>query len=202
MRSMREILKRVCTFLNEEKVEYVVVGGIAVLFYGIPRTTMDIDILIAKDMTKVMRFTEFLKENDFFVDGGDIRMAFEEKSHATIEDKTSMIRLDLKGIYNENDRLALKRRRRVSVADFELYVASPEDLIANKLLFGSEQDIKDAEGMYARQFDNLDMVYLEERCKSLEVNEEFLMMKKRVERTLHEGGTEQAKDILQVGGSM
>jgi hypothetical protein len=38
MRSMTEILKLVCEFLNEEKVVYVVVGGLAVLFYGIPRT--------------------------------------------------------------------------------------------------------------------------------------------------------------------
>jgi hypothetical protein len=47
MRSMREVLKLVCTFLNGEEVEYVVVGGLAVLFYGIPRTTMDIDLIIA-----------------------------------------------------------------------------------------------------------------------------------------------------------
>ena len=45
----------------------------------------------------------------------------------------------------------------MSLADFEFYVASPEDMIANKLVFGSEQDIKDAEGIYVRQFDNLDM---------------------------------------------
>ncbi len=186
MRSMNEILKLVCTFLNKEGVEYVVVGGLAVLFYGIPRTTMDIDIIIAMDMPKVKRFVEFLKENDFFADEEDIKAAFEEKSHATVEDKTSMIRLDIKGIYGENDRITLKRRRRVSLADFEFYVASPEDTIANKLLFGSEQDVKDAEGIYVRQLDNLDMAYLEERCERLGVLGEFLTMKTRVERQIRE----------------
>lgn len=44
---------------------------------------------------------------------------------------------------------------------------------------------KDAEGIYARQFDNLDMEYLEERCERLEVHEEFSMMKRRVERNMH-----------------
>ena len=184
MRSINEILKLVCTFLNEEKVEYVVVGGLAVLFYGIPRTTMDIDILIAMDMAETKRFAEFMNENDFFADDEDIKTAFAEKSHATIEDKTSMIRLDIKGIYGDNDRITLKRRRKVSLADFVFYVASPEDLIANKLLFGSEQDVKDAEGIYARQFDNLDKAYLEARCERLEVYEEFLTMRKRVERMM------------------
>ncbi len=187
MRSMDEILKLICTFLNEEKVAYVVVGGLAVLFYGIPRTTMDIDILIAMNMTETKRFVEFLNENDFFADEEDIKRAFEEKSHATIEDKASMIRLDLKGIYGENDRITLENRRKVNLADFEIYVAAPEDLIANKLLFGSEQDVKDAEGVYARQYDNLDMAYLEERCERLDVYEEFLVMKRRIERNMQEG---------------
>ncbi len=186
MRNIEEILKLVCGFLNEEKVEYVVVGGLAVLFYGIPRTTMDIDIIIPMDRGETRRFVEFLNENDFFADAEDIKTAFEEKSHATIEDKTSMVRLDIKGIYSENDRITLGRRRRVSLAGFAFFVASPEDTIANKLLFGSEQDVKDAEGIYARQFENLDMAYLEKRCKKLGVYEEFLTMKKRVERRMQE----------------
>ncbi len=188
MRNMNEILELVCTFLNEEKVAYVVVGGLAVLFYGVPRTTMDIDIIIEMDMPKVKRFVELLKENDFFADVDDVKTAFEEKSHAMIEDKTSMIRLDIKGIYGENDRLTLKRRRKVSFADFVFYVTSPEDTIANKLLFGSEQDIKDAEGIYVRQFDNMDMEYLAERCKRLDVLEEFSAMKIRVESYIDEKG--------------
>ncbi len=102
----------------------------------------------------------------------------------SIEDITSMIRLDIKGIYSENDMITLKRRREISLADFVFYVASPEDTIANKLLFGSEQDVKDAEGIYARQFENLDMAYLEERGEGLEVYEEFLTMKIRVEKYL------------------
>ena len=185
MRNIEEILKLVCEFLNEEKEVYVVVGGLAVLFYGVPRTTMDIDIIITMDVGETRRFAEFLNENDFFADEEDIKTAFEEKTHATIEDKTSMARLDIKGIYGENDRITLERRSKVSLADFEFYVASPEDTIANKLLFGSEQDVKDAEGIYVRQFDNLDMAYLEKRCKKLGVYEEFLTMKRRVERNIN-----------------
>jgi len=186
MRNIEEILKLVCEFLNEEKVAYVVVGGLAVLFYGIPRTTMDIDLIIEMDTSNTKGFVEFLQGNDFFADEEDIKTAFEEKSHATIEDKTSMIRLDIKGIYGENDMIALKRRRKLNFADFVFYVASPEDIIANKLLFGSEQDVKDAEGIYARQFENMDMAYLEERCKKIEVYEEFLTLKRRVERSMKE----------------
>lgn len=186
MRNMNEVLKLVCTFLNGEEMEYVVVGGLAVLFYGIPRTTLYIDLIIAADMVDTKQFVEFFKANDFFADEEDMKAALEEKSHATIGDKTSMIRLDIKGIYTENDHITLKRRRKVNLANFVFYVTTPEDLIANKLLFGSEQDIKDAEGIYVRQFDNLDMEYLANRCKNVGVHEEFLAMKRRVERYMAE----------------
>ncbi len=202
MRSIEEVVKSITRILEEKKVDYVIVGGIAVSAWGNIRTTRDVDILLLLNKEDANELEVALKRERFSIQAGDILDALKQRSHFTIFDELSEYHIDAKGIYSENDRLTLTRRRKVSLADFALYVASPEDLIANKLLVGSEQDIKDAEGMYARQFDNLDMAYLEVRCMSLEVNEEFLTMKKRVERTLHEGGNKQAKDILQVGGSM
>jgi hypothetical protein len=35
-----------CSFLNEEKIDYLVVGGYAVAFHGAPRATGGFDILI------------------------------------------------------------------------------------------------------------------------------------------------------------
>jgi hypothetical protein len=46
LRKIEDILKLVSEFLNENGIEYVIVGGMAVLFYGNPRTTMDIDYVI------------------------------------------------------------------------------------------------------------------------------------------------------------
>jgi hypothetical protein len=66
----------------------------------------------------------------------------------------------------------------------KIYLASPEDTIANKLVFGSEQDVKDAEGIYARQLESLDMEYLEEICRNMGVYGDFIKMKEMVERHL------------------
>ena len=33
-----------CSLLNEEKIDYLIVGGYAVAFHGAPRATGDIDI--------------------------------------------------------------------------------------------------------------------------------------------------------------
>lgn len=181
MRDMDEIVSLVSRFLNKEKIEYVIVGGLVAIFYGIPRTTMDIDIIIQIPENEIKVFVEFLKKNDFFASEDDIKTAFKEKSHCTIEDKKSLIRLDVKGIYKEFDRETLKRKRHFNYKGAKLYLASPEDTIASKLLFGSEQDIKDVEGIYVRQKGKLNMDYLGSRCKNLGVYKEFLKMKKKVE---------------------
>jgi len=182
MRDMDETVSLVSRFLNKEKIKYVIVGGLVAIFYGIPRTTMDIDIIIQIPENKIKVFVEFLKKNEFFASEDDIKTAFKEKSHCTIEDKKSLIRLDVKGIYTEFDKDTLKRKRSFNYKDTKMYLASPEDTIASKLLFGSEQDIKDAEGIYVRQKGKLKMDYLISRCRKLNVYKKFLEMKKRVEK--------------------
>ena len=187
-RDIDDILLLICNFLNKKNIPYVVVGGIAVLFYGNPRTTMDIDMLIQLNENDIRNLIRFLERKDFFASENDLKNALKEKSHCTIADKLSMIRLDIKGIYTKSDELTLERRKAIEWRGVTLYMASPEDIITNKLSFGSEQDIRDAESVYVRQKGKLDMKYLEEKCKSLNVYDEFVEMKERVERYLKEIG--------------
>lgn len=43
--SFERFVKRVISALNESKIDYVIVRGVAAIIYGRPRTTMDIDII-------------------------------------------------------------------------------------------------------------------------------------------------------------
>jgi hypothetical protein len=185
-RSIDDILLLICDFLNEKNIPYVVVGGMAVLVYGNLRTTMDVDIIVQLKAEDIGNLTHFLEKKDFFASEDDLRSALRERSHCTVEDKSSMIRLDIKGIYTESDKRSLERRKCMEWRGKTICVSSPEDLIGNKLLFGSEQDIKDAEGIWVRQKGNLDMEYLEGNCRSLGVWDDFIEMKNRIEKYLKE----------------
>jgi hypothetical protein len=44
MIDIEKVLKDVCDFLNENDLRYVIVGGIAVMYHGVPRTTVNIDL--------------------------------------------------------------------------------------------------------------------------------------------------------------
>lgn len=48
--------------LYKSKVRYLIVGGLSVNLYGVPRVTQDIDIVIAMDRDNVLKITSLLKE--------------------------------------------------------------------------------------------------------------------------------------------
>lgn len=181
MRTIEQILNTVCEFMNKNSIDYVIVGGFAVLFYGNPRTTMDIDYVIQLEDENIPVLVKFLQENDFHADEYDMRAAFEEKSHCTVEDKDTMFRLDIKGVYNEMDERTLRNKRKVDLNDIAIWIASPEDTIVNKLVFAREQDIKDALGILVRQYDVLDIVYLEKTTKNIGVYESLKELREKYE---------------------
>jgi hypothetical protein len=181
MRTIEQILEIVCEFLNKISIDYVIVGGFAVLFYGNPRTTMDIDYVIQLEDENIPVLVKFLQENSFHADEYDMRAAIKEKSHCTVEDMDTMFRLDIKGVYTEMDERTLRNKRMVELNDIAIWIASPEDTIVNKLVFAREQDIKDALGILVRQYDYLDIVYLENTAKKIGVYDSFRELREKYE---------------------
>lgn len=186
MRSIKDMFSEIVTILNGSGIEYAIVGGMAVGVWGNTRTTRDVDVILLMKEDDIPKMMKELKNSNFSVEEKDMRSALREKSHFSIFDKLSIYHADVKGAYKPNEVETVKDRQEIKMADIMIYVASPEDTIANKLLFGREHDIKDAEGIYARQLGNLDTEKLEQKCKKLGVYEEFIDMKKRVEKCLEE----------------
>ncbi|MBL7131175.1 MAG: nucleotidyl transferase AbiEii/AbiGii toxin family protein [Candidatus Omnitrophica bacterium] len=51
--------------LNKKKIKYIVVGGMAVNFHGVPRMTYDIDLLVDLDNKNLRKFLSLMKEWNF-----------------------------------------------------------------------------------------------------------------------------------------
>lgn len=59
-------LVNVCKELNKEKVKYVLIGGFAINYYGLPRGTEDIDLLVdpsEENILKIKKALSFLPDN-------------------------------------------------------------------------------------------------------------------------------------------
>ncbi len=184
MRDIEDVMRDLVHVLNELDIKYVIVGGMAVNCWGNIRTTRDIDVII--DLKDVNSFVRKMKEKGFMVKMEEVKKAMEEKSHFTIFDREYLFHIDVEGVYGKREIESIERRIGIEIDGMKIYVASPEDVIANKLLFGSEQDMRDAESIYVRQKGKIDADYLEKRCMELGVHKEYKEMIERVKKYMEE----------------
>ncbi|MCK4567550.1 MAG: nucleotidyltransferase [Candidatus Thorarchaeota archaeon] len=168
-----EILQYVCSYLNEHNIDYVIVGGVAVMYHGVPRTTVDIDLLLEIDESAIVPFSDFLSSKGFVSSAEDLRAAFAEHAHSTIFYCDSALRLDIQGINSQFDQMTIDRAVSITLFDVILKLGTVEDTLINKILFQGEQDLRDAHGIYRINQELLNLAYIEDTCKMLGIFEKW-----------------------------
>lgn len=150
---------------------YYIGGSISSSIHGIPRTTMDIDI-IADIKQEHVEALYLSLEPGYYIDKDMIRDAIRHHSSFNIIHFDSMMKIDIFVLKErEFDREAFKRKR-LDVQDiegsrFEYFISSPEDIILSKLEWFkmggevSERQWRDIIGVLKVQENNLDMEYLQ-----------------------------------------
>lgn len=114
----------------------------------------------------------------------DVRDALRERGHFSIFDSRSEYRIDAKGVYTDLQRWTLSERRRIRLDRTFVYVDASENLILAKLVFGSDQDLLDAEAVYVRQRGRLDLRRIEIRAKALGVLRKWTGLRRRIDPIL------------------
>lgn len=89
-----EIALLVAGVLEEQEVRYVVGGSLASSISGEPRSTLDVDLVVALSDEKVAVVVSALAE-EFYSDTDSIRRAIREKSSANLIHLPSLIKVDL-----------------------------------------------------------------------------------------------------------
>jgi hypothetical protein len=115
---------------------YLVGGSVASSIGGEPRTTLDVDIVVAMAETDVDRFLAALG-TEFYADDAAIRRAIRQHSSVNLIHQPSAFKVDLFIAGGSPlDEQQIGRRRRVQVSenpDRYLYVHTPEDILLQKL---------------------------------------------------------------------
>lgn len=75
-----EDFKEFLKLLNKNEVEYLLVGGYAVGFYGYPRPTADMDIWVSNSQENAEKVVSTLKEFGFLSDELSIKLLTKKKS--------------------------------------------------------------------------------------------------------------------------
>lgn len=174
--------KRIVTFLNKEKFDYLVIGGIAFSVIGEPRETVDIDFCIFIKKTEVKRFLKKAEKNNYTVNKKV--MIKRAESTGTFNIMDGNIRIDFIIASHQLEKSAFKRRQKIRIHGVEAYFPTPEDFILLKVVPGRKEDIVDAEKVAIRYKGKLDEKYLLDWAMKLSDEAEDMRIYKEVRRLL------------------
>jgi predicted nucleotidyltransferase len=152
---------------------YVVMGGIAVRFYGIPRATYDVDFTVAIERGRLPELYRRVRDLGYTVpeayDAGWIdNVAGMPLVKARLYIKGRGIDVDLFLAESRFQRALLARRRREELDGVPVWLVSAEDLILLKLLAERPRDLADIGDILFTQGE-LDHPYLRQWANELGV---------------------------------
>jgi hypothetical protein len=178
----RSLFTVVIGFLVKEKIEYVLIGGVASDIWGRPRKTLDIDIVIHVPPDKY---------NDFLSKTGKYKFTFKSKTALKQLQTMGMCRFyygsyhaDFIMGYSEFEESIFKRKRKVKIFGKQVFVASPEDIILYKLVSYRPIDQTDVSNIILAQGAKLDKAYLVKRAVQMQKDLLRPDIKKNLERIL------------------
>jgi len=158
-----ELMRIVAAALEAEGVPYLVTGSIASIFYGEPRLTMDVDILVDLPAGKVKALRAHFPESDYYFSEEAAQEAIRHGRMFNIIHPASGLKADLIVARPDPENLArLKRVREISAGSgVRIRFSTPEDLILSKLKFyqegGSEKHLRDIQGILRANPGGLDL---------------------------------------------
>ena len=149
--AIRDSLRTVCDVLNRHKVDYLLIGGMAVGFHGYPRATADLDFWYEPRIENFHRIIEALEE--LGIDTSSLKeLVFDpKKSYLRIPQRNFRLEFlpTIPGV--ESFRASRENASETQLDGVVIRILSYEDLIKNKETVGRAVDQQDVEELRRRR---------------------------------------------------
>jgi hypothetical protein len=173
--SQQDLLKKVVEVLDGVGIDYMVTGSVASTLYGEPRSTHDIDLVVAMPPAAVSALVAAFPPPAYFLSEESIRDALRQQSMFNLLALDEGDKIDFWILTAEPfDQTRFSRKRIADAWGMKLKMSAPEDVILAKLKWaqlsgGSEKQLRDALRVYEVQRGRLDLNYLETWASRLAV---------------------------------
>lgn len=176
--SVLKVFQRLTSALNQAGIAYMLTGSFASAYYGAPRTTQDIDLVIAATAEQLRAFAQILPSEAYYVDAESALEAHKQQSLFNVIDIATGWKIDLiirkSRAFSQEEFL---RRQLIHLQDTALFVASAEDIVVSKLEWGklgeSQRQIEDVAAILRMRWGSLDLAYLEKWILELGLTAEW-----------------------------
>jgi len=163
--SVPEVFQRITAALNQAGIAYMLSGSFASAYYGAPRSTQDIDLVIEATPAQLRVFVQGLPASEYYADVDAALEAQNRRSLFNVIDLATGWKIDL--IIRKNRPFSeeeFRRRQQVILHDTTLFLARAEDVIISKLewsnLAHSQRQIEDVAAILRVRWLELDHPYL------------------------------------------
>lgn len=152
--------------LEKLGIEYFITGSVAATYYGEPRFTNDIDVVVRLPEQMVAQFCAQFPAADFYVSEDAAKQAVRTRGQFNIVHPDSGFKIDViipGDTPFDQSRLSRKQRGHADPTHVAFF-ASPEDVIVKKMQYyqegGSEKHIRDIASMLKVIGDRIDAQYI------------------------------------------
>ncbi len=174
---LKILLKKACSELRKNNLQFCLAGGWAVSMIGIARTTMDIDILIVLDENIKKKVVSILENTFNLIQSHEKEMKFKSitiwRNIVSLKGKNEPYMLDLLRADNDYLKSVIERRIEIDYEDTIIPLISIEDLIVIKLASFRKQDQVDIENLI-QSGAAIDWGYLENTIKKSNLDWSFI----------------------------
>jgi hypothetical protein len=154
------LLCKLAETFDKNQIPYMVIGGQAVLVYGEPRFTRDIDVTLGVGPDHLEEILRLVASIGLAVLVPKPAEFVKKTMVLPCESPDSGVRVDLVFSFSPYEQQAMNRVRRIRVLDRDVRFASPEDLMVHKIIAGRPRDMEDARVVLAKNPD-MDKAYIE-----------------------------------------
>ncbi len=131
-----EVLRNVVVRFEKENIPYFLVGSLASMYYGRPRFTKDIDLVVQLHPSATKKFSGIFPPDDYYCPPLEVLQdEIVRRGSFNLIHQQSGIKIDIV-LYKDTEyhRSEFGRRSQVEILpQFYVYLAAPENIILKKL---------------------------------------------------------------------